>query len=193
MPFLILSFIFNFQTSLGLFNELDDFLFDDVLKPDPKQQNAQTTAYRDHDYVIQPVQSPSNSDSGLSMESGAPSPPLSNHEDQLCVNSDINSLSGSPRSDSQFSSVSYEHCNISPRSIEQLSHSPHGAQLSHSPQGAFNQYRADSLNLENIDFSDLTNIVSLDTIDTSALTGDDSGDILMDDDVAIQLGRFLGA
>lgn len=85
------------------------------------------------------------------------------------------------------SALYHEHCNISPRSIEQLSHSPHGAQLSHSPQGAFNQYRADSLNLENIDFSDLTNIVSLDTIDTSALTGDDSGDILMDDDVAIQL------
>ena len=172
---------FFFQTSLGLFNELDDFLFDDVLKPNPKQQNAQTSAYRDHDYVIQPAQSPSNSDSGLSMESGAPSPPMSNHEDQLCVNSDINSLSGSPRSDSQFSPVSYEQCNLSPSSNEQLSH---------SPQGALNQYRADSLNLENIDFSELTNIVSLDTIDTSALIGDDSEDILMDDDVAIQLGRF---
>ena len=174
-----------------MFNELDDFLFDDVLKPNPKQQSVQT-AYRDHDYVIQPAQSPSNSDSGLSMDSGAPSPPLSNHEDHMCVNSDINSLSGSPRSDSQFSPVSYEQCNTSPISNEQLSHSPHGATLSHSPQGALNQYRADSLNLENIDFSDLTNIVSLDTIDTSALIGDDSGDILMDDDVAIQLGRLCG-
>lgn len=44
-------------STLGLFNELDDFLFDDaILQPDPKQQ---TTTYTDHDYVMQPAQSPS--------------------------------------------------------------------------------------------------------------------------------------
>lgn len=157
------------QSTLGLFNELDDFLFDDVLKPDPKQQ---TSAYTDHDYVMQPAHSPSQSDSGLSMESGAPSPPFSNHEDQFCANSDINSLSGSPLSDTQYSP------DMSPRTNEQLSH---------SPPGAFNQYRAD-LGLENIDFSHITDI-NLDTIDTSALIGDSTDDMI-DDDVAIQLGKF---
>ena len=162
-----------------MFNELDDFLFDDaILQPDPKQQ---TTTYTDHDYVMQPAQSPSNSDSGVSMESGAPSPGLSNHEDQLCANSDINSLSGSPRSDSQYSPVNHEHYDLSPRTNEQSSH---------SPAGSLNQYRADPLSLENLDFGDITNIVNLDTIDPSDLLGDDSTDMI-DTDVAIQLGRFV--
>lgn len=165
-------------STLGLFNELDDFLFDDAsLQPDPKQQQ-QTTAYTDHDYVMQPAQSPSNSDSGVSMESEVPSPhQLLNQEDQLCANSDINSLSGSPRSDLQYSPVTYKQYDMSPRSNEQ----------SYSPAGSLNQYRADPLSLENIDFSDITNMVNLDTIDPSDLIGEDSDDEMIDTDVAIQL------
>lgn len=165
-------------SSLGLFNELDDFMFDDAtIQPDPKQQ---TTAYTDHDYVMQPVQSPSNSDSGVSMESGAPSPQLLNQDDLICANSDINSLSGSPRSDTQYSPVTYEQAELSPRTNEQLSH---------SPAGSFNQYRNDALSLENIDLSDITNMVNLDTIDPSDLIGEGSEDNVIDDDVAIELGN----
>ena len=168
---------FVFQSSLGLFNdELDDLLFDDtLLQLDPKQQ---TTAHTDHDYVMQPVQSPANSDSGVSMESGAPSPQLLVQDDHSCVNSDRNSLSGSPRSDSQYSPHMYnDQSDLSPRSNEQLSH---------SPAGTGDQFGSDSLCLENIDFSDITNMVNLGTIDTSALMDED----MIDTDVAIQLGRF---
>ena len=162
-----------------MFNdELDDFLFDEtILQPDTKQQ---TTAYTDHDYVMQPVQSPANSDSGVSMESGVPSPQLLVQDTQSCANSDRNSLSGSPRSDFQYSPCN-DQSDLSPRSNEQLSH---------SPAGSGDQFGADPLCLENIDFSDITSMVNLGTIDPSALIGEDMASDMIDTDVAIQLGML---
>lgn len=167
-------------SNLGLLTgEFDELFGGSLLNDDPKPTAPQITTFTDHDYVLQPTHSPASSDSGVSVNSGSNSPRIS--EDLSHMGADINSLSGSPHSDTQYS----------PQMVPGSAHSPHssvGDQLSCSP--VMNEEpEIDHLDLENFDFSDMSDI-NFDTIDTSALTSNDQcEDNLMDEDVSIDLGN----
>ena len=158
---------FLFQTTLGLLSE--DFNVDSIFQDQEKRTTPRSPVYTDHDYVMQPAHSPSNSDSGVSIESSSLSP---QYDNMSHTGSDINSMSGSPRSPSQFS----------PGIITNISS---GDQLSCS---SVSDEQMDPLGLENIDFGEMTNI-DFDTIDADALVGTPDEDSFTDRNVSIDLGN----
>lgn len=167
-------------SNLGLMSGEFDDLFDGCLLSEIEKPTAPQTpsAFTDHDYVMQPAKSPAGSDSGVSVDSGGHSP--RNSENDLShIHADLNSLSGSPHSDFQYSPQMVPSNELSPASA--------GDQLSCSP-GLTGHLGVDSVDLENFDFSDITDM-NLDTIDASALIAENNCEsTIMDEDVSIDLG-----
>lgn len=153
-----------FQSSLGGFDEL----FDGELLKEGKNVTPRIT---DHDYVMQPTQSPAGSDSGVSLDSSGNSP-------RNNINEDLTSFCYSMMSESPENEMSSMFpSEYSPGSgSDQLSASPetrHGLDL-------------DALDLENFDFSEVTGM-RLDTVDSSALDSNEMD--MMEENISIDIGN----
>ncbi|XP_052795349.1 cyclic AMP-responsive element-binding protein 3-like protein 3 isoform X2 [Mya arenaria] len=161
-------------SSLGLMTGgFDDFFDDDLLKETDNSPRISTIT--DHDYVMQPTQSPASSDSGVSVESGHSPRASYGSMTELC--GDMNMMSGSPASDQSH---------FSPQTVlnqGEMSPAALSDQLSNSPD----QVHMDALDLENFDFADID--MNFDTIDPSALMNETPGlKNTFDDNVSIDLG-----
>lgn len=162
--------------------DFDELFGGCILKDAEKATVRQTSsAFADHDYVMQPAKSPAGSDSGVSVDSGSSSPRCSENDmSHLCA--DANSLSGSPQSDFQYSPQMVPSSEFSPI--------PAGDQLSCNPDMT-GQSGVGSIDLENFDFGDISDL-NLDTIDPSALiAGNNCEGTIMDEDVSIDLGKCV--
>ncbi|WAR00404.1 CR3L3-like protein [Mya arenaria] len=160
-------------SSLGLMTGgFDDFFDDDLLKETDNSPRISTIT--DHDYVMQPTQSPASSDSGVSVESGHSPRASYGSMTELC--GDMNMMSGSPASDQSH---------FSPQTVlnqGEMSPAALSDQLSNSPD----QVHMDALDLENFDFADID--MNFDTIDPSALMNETPGlKNTFDDNVSIDL------